>query len=49
MNLNKSEQRSRLSLHACQTKDWVVSPVTEEAQKAYTDLTTVILLQQELL
>lgn len=35
-------------LFFCQTAELVVSPVTEEAQKAFSDLTTVGLLQQEL-
>lgn len=38
-----------VSLHLCQTKDSVASPVTDEAQKAFNDLSTVRLLQQELL
>lgn len=51
VNLNRSEKGPCLSvsLPVCQTKDWVVSPVTDEAQTAFNDLTTVTLLQQELL
>lgn len=37
-----------LSLSVCQTDELVESPVTDEAQKAFSDLTTVGLLQQEL-
>lgn len=33
---------------ACQTEEVVVFPATDEAQKAFNDLTTVELLQQEL-
>ncbi|TWW58142.1 Axonemal dynein light chain domain-containing protein 1 [Takifugu flavidus] len=36
-------------VHLSGTKDSVVSPVTDEAQKAFDDLSTVRLLQQELL
>uniref|UniRef100_A0AAQ5X0P1 Axonemal dynein light chain domain containing 1 n=1 Tax=Amphiprion ocellaris TaxID=80972 RepID=A0AAQ5X0P1_AMPOC len=35
-------------LFVCQTDEQVVSPVTEETQKAFSDLTTVGLLQHEL-
>ncbi|XP_031715521.1 axonemal dynein light chain domain-containing protein 1 isoform X2 [Anarrhichthys ocellatus] len=37
-----------LSVSVCQTEELVVSPATDEAQKAFSDLTTVGLLQQEL-
>ncbi|XP_035508721.1 axonemal dynein light chain domain-containing protein 1 [Morone saxatilis] len=36
------------SIHLSGTEELVVSPVTDEAQKAFSDLTTVGLLQQEL-
>lgn len=36
------------SVPLCQTEEVVVFPATEEAQKAFDDLTTVGLLQQEL-
>lgn len=32
----------------CQTKQLVVSPATDEAREAFSDLTTVVFLQQEL-
>lgn len=35
-------------LSDCQTEELVVSPATDEAQKAFSDLTTVALLQQAL-
>lgn len=38
----------RLSLLVCQTDELVVTPATDEAQKAFNDLTTVGRLQQEL-
>lgn len=37
-----------VSISVCQTEELVMSPTTDEAQKAFSDLTTVGLLQQEL-
>lgn len=37
-----------LSVCLCQAEELVVFPLTDEAQKAFSDLTTVGLLQQEL-